>query len=198
MDLLLAVLTILAIIIGPIVALRLQERRDRSRDKQNRKLVIFKDLMATRASRSSVRHVDALNAIEIEFSAGVKADKSVLEASRLYLDHLMDPTSVVDETWHEKAHGLLIDLLYAMSRALEYDFDRVDLKKVYSPKGHFEAEVDQYLLRKYFVEIMEGKRDIPVGTATGGAPLKVKLEEGADASPAMPALGGLLGDLPKR
>ena len=66
----LALATIVAIILGPIVALWLQRISERRRDQRNRKLVIFKELMATRATRLSPRHVDALNAIEVEFSDG--------------------------------------------------------------------------------------------------------------------------------
>ena len=82
----LALATIFAIILGPIVALWLQRISERRQDRRYRKLVIFKELMATRATRISPRHVDALNAIEVEFSS--KGDKRVLDAWRLYLDHL--------------------------------------------------------------------------------------------------------------
>ena len=59
----LAVLTIIAIVIGPMVALWLQGILGERREQRNRKLVIFKELMATRAARLNPRHVDALNAV---------------------------------------------------------------------------------------------------------------------------------------
>src|SRR2546422_225122 len=68
-------LTILAIILGPIVALALQRYSERRREKQQRQLTIFKELMATRAAKVSQRHVDALNAIEIEFASGKGNEK---------------------------------------------------------------------------------------------------------------------------
>ena len=70
----LAVATIVAIIIGPIVALWIQRNSEKRREKRNRKLVIFKELMATLATTLSPRHVDALNAIEVEFSKGYRHD----------------------------------------------------------------------------------------------------------------------------
>src|ERR1043165_5031 len=73
-------LTILAIFLGPIVALGLQRNSERRRDRRNRQMTIFKELMATRAAKVGPRHVEALNAIEIEFSTGRGSDKRVADA----------------------------------------------------------------------------------------------------------------------
>ncbi|MDE2982965.1 MAG: hypothetical protein OXU74_17375 [Gemmatimonadota bacterium] len=175
----LALLTITAILLGPIVALWIQRISERKRNRHNRKLYIFQDLMASRATRTSPRHVDALNAIEVEFSGGGKQDARVLGAWRLYLNHL--ETQVSDDLlpqWTEKSNDLLIDLLYEMSQALKYGFDKVTLKKnIYAPKAHGDLEVDQYLLRKYVVEMMAGQRPIWIGVLTGDKPLDVRVVE---------------------
>ena len=186
----LALATIVAIILGPIVALWLQRISERRRDRRNRKLVIFKELMATRATRLSSRHVDALNAIEVEFSDGSRDDKRVLEAWRLYLDHLGDRTMDI-QRWRDKGNDLLTDLLYKMSELLDYDFSKVTLKKnVYSPEAHGDLESDQYLLRKYVVEILDGKRAIWTGIVTGDKPLDMRLvretQETRDVAPTAP------------
>ena len=174
----LALATIAAIILGPIVALWLQRDSERRRDRRNRKLVIFKELMATRATRLSPRHVDALNAIEVEFSDGSRDDKRVLETWRLYLDHLGDSNMEDIHRWTDKGNDLLTDLLYEMSQVLNYDFDKLALKKnVYSPKAHGDLESDQYLLRKYVVEIMDGRRAIWTGIFTGDKPLDMRLAD---------------------
>ena len=168
-----ALATIAAIIAGPIVALWLQRISERRRDRRNRKLGIFKELMATRATRVSPRHVDALNAIEVEFSEGSAGDRRVLDAWLIYLDHLGDGSTNDNQLWKDKGNDLLTDLLYEMSRALQYDFDKIALKKnVYSPRAQGELEWDQYLLRKYVVEMMEGKR--PIMISTGETPLVTK------------------------
>ena len=184
----LALATIAAILIGPIVALWLQRISERRRDRRSRKLVIFKELMATRATRTNPRHVDALNAIEVEFSEGGKGDAEVLNAWRLYLDHL--GATVSDEQlprWNEKCDDLLTDLLYEMSRALRYDFDKLTLKKnVYSPKAHGDLEMDQYLLRKYIVEMLAGKRAVWTGIFTGEKPLDIRSVRDTQETPALP------------
>ena len=172
----LALATIVAILLGPILALWIQRISERKRNRRNRKLFIFKELMATRATRTNPRHVDALNAIEVEFSEGSRSDTKVLTAWRLYLDHL--GTTVGDDQllrWTEKSDDLLTDLLYEMSQALQYDFDKLALKKnIYSPKAHGDLEMDQYLLRKYVVEMMAGKRPIWIGVFTGQQPLDIR------------------------
>ena len=184
----LALATIGAVLIGPIVALWLQRISERRRGRRNRKRVIFKELMATRATRTNPRHVDALNAIEVEFSEGGKGDADVLSAWRLYLDHL--GSTVSDEQlprWNEKSDDLLTDLLFEMSRSLRYDFDKLALKKnVYSPKAHGDLEMDQYLLRKYIVEMLAGKRAVWTGIVTGDKPLDIRLERETQDTPGLP------------
>ena len=168
-SILLALLTIAAIVIGPIAALIIQGIIEKRREQRNRKLVIFKELMATRAARISPRYVDALNAVGVEFSeSGGAGDKRVLDTWRLYLDHLNTPSSSTvsveqGERWMDRGGELLIDLLHEMSRSLQYNFDKVALKKnIYAPLGHSQYEMEQRLLRQYALEIMDGKRPIRI------------------------------------
>jgi hypothetical protein len=191
-------LTILALILGPIIALGLQRDSERRRERKARKMTIFKELMATRAAKLSPRHVEALNAIEIEFSSGRGTDKQVAAAWRLYLDHLSDQTVNANDAaavarWGEKANDLLIDLLFEMSNALKYDFDKVSLKKgIYSPRAHGELETDQFMLRKFLLELMEGKRAMWTGVFTGERPLQMQVFPPAPPQPQQPAARAIL------
>ena len=163
MQITLAVATIVAILLGPIVALWIQRNSEKRREKRNRKLIIFKELMATRATTLSPRHVDALNAIEVEFSkGGGKGEKLVLDTWRLYLEHLNTSGTLSGDQlqrWVERKLELLIDLLYEMSRALQYDFDKVALKKKVPLRdrcsfGRFPCLISQALSMTY----MAGER----------------------------------------
>ena len=141
MEIVLAVATIIAILTGPSVALWIQRDSEKRREQHNRKMVIFKELMATRATAISYRHVDALNAIEVEFSkGGGEGTKRVLRTWRLYLNHLNTPETLTGERlqrWTDRRLELLTDLLYEMSEALQYDFDKVALQNnIYAPRGH--------------------------------------------------------------
>ena len=183
----LALVTIGAIFLGPIVALWIQRISEGKQNRRNRKLLVFQELMGTRATRLSLRHVDALNAIEVEFSESGKSDAKVLSAWRLYLDHLgADVSEDLFPQWTDKSNDLLTDLLYEMSQALQYGFDKVSLKKnIYAPKAHGELEMDQYLLRKYVGEIVSGQRPIAIGALTGERPLEIRLvgeTQGSDRS----------------
>jgi hypothetical protein len=82
----LSIATILAIIAGPILAVRIQRNLDLAREKKDRKLHIFRELMLTRLSRLSVRHVEGLNAIQMEFSEDIPSERAVLDAWALYID----------------------------------------------------------------------------------------------------------------
>src|SRR5437879_11746101 len=93
-DQLLGVLSVLAVISSPIFALEVQKRLDDRRASFNRKMEIFRKLMTTRATQLSPAHVEALNGIEVEFYAKGGADKKVLDAWRLYINHLNRPTGV--------------------------------------------------------------------------------------------------------
>ena len=166
LELLMTILTILAIIIGPIVALWIQRYIEKRREQRNRKLVLFKEMMATRASRTSRRHVDALNTIRVEFSEGGGAgNKRVLKTWKLYLDHLGNTSDTwsPDQTqrWEDQGLKLLIDLLFEMSRSLQYNFDKVALEnEIYAPRGHRQDDEDELALRKQVLDITAGRSPI--------------------------------------
>ena len=60
-------ITVLAIIAGPILAVQAQKWVKRVREK-NQRLWVFKRLMTTRGATVSPGHVEALNAIDLEFA----------------------------------------------------------------------------------------------------------------------------------
>lgn len=165
----LVVISILAIALGPIGALEVQKRLEDRRAIRERKMSIFRRLMATRATPMSPIHVEALNAIEVEFYGDSKADKKVLEAWRLYIDHLgyvPDGGPALDR-WVEKKQDLLFDLLHEMAGGLGYEFSKVTIKKnVYHPKGFVEIEGEQHALRKAALGVLSGER--PVQTTVVG------------------------------
>ena len=59
-----------------------------------------------------------------------------------------------------------MDLLYLMSRSLGYEFDKVHLKRgIYSPQAHGDEIMYQTLARKAVLDILSGKRAIPIQDA---------------------------------
>ena len=162
---------VLAVIAGPILAVQAQKLIEAWKERRERKTWVFKTLMATRGSVMSPAHVQALNMIDLEFSAKTPKDKAVLEAWRLYLDHLKDcPRDFQDPNyqgllaaWSLKSNDCLVDLLHWMGRALEYDFDKVQLKKgAYTPQGHADVEFEQSMIRRGTLDLLYRERALLV------------------------------------
>ena len=166
-DIIMQIIVIGAIIVGPIAAVQIEKYLERKREQRTRKLWIFSTLMATRATRLSPAHVEALNRIEVEFYK----DRSVMEARKVLLDafeNFPQDEKVSDysarlEKAVEKSNDCLVKLLHQMSECLGYHFDEVHLKKgVYAPRGHAEVELQQYELRKLLLAILKGDKPIAV------------------------------------
>ena len=156
-----------AIIIGPILAVQVQKIIENRKEKKERKMRIFKTLMATRATPLSPYHVEALNMIDIEFYD----NKKIKDEWKLLLDNFVNypkDTKADDfktklNSCSEKSKQLLTDLLYEMAKSLGYDFDKVHLMRgAYIPKGHADVELDQEFIRRSLVGVMLGKISIPI------------------------------------
>jgi len=184
----LAALSAAAILVSPIFALEVQKRLDDRRAALDRKMAIFRKLMTTRATQMSPVHVEALNGIEVEFYATRGPDKKVLDAWRLYVNHLNTRAGDGEalNRWVDKKSGLLIDLLYEMAQRLNYDIDKVTMQKnVYHPQGFVEIEFEQHALRKAALAVFSGERPIQatvVGRVQTASPLPLAEEIGAGRS----------------
>jgi hypothetical protein len=178
----LTVVTVAAIVLSPIIALEVQKRLDDRRATLDRKMTIFRKLMTTRATQLSPAHVEALNGIEVEFYATSGPDKRVLDAWRLYINHLNRPTGEGEalNRWVETKNNLLIELLYQMAQRLKYDIDKVAIEKnVYHPKGFVEIETEQHALRKAALAVFSGEQPIQatvVGRVQTTQPLQLPEE----------------------
>jgi hypothetical protein len=73
-----------ATVMGPILAVQAQKIIERHREKRHRQIWIFRTLMATRAAALSAGHVEALNAVPIEFYR----TKKIVDSWKEYLDYL--------------------------------------------------------------------------------------------------------------
>lgn len=163
-------LTITAILLGPIIAIRITRYLEKRRDDYGRKERIFKTLMATRATRLAGDHVQALNLIDVEFyDKGIwprhRKNKAVVEAWKEYLD-LLGNKPLNEKSfavWTSKLDDLFIELMYKMSIALGYDFDRTAIKNTsYMPTAHGTELDEQAVIRKGFAAIFRGEAALPM------------------------------------
>ncbi len=156
-------ITIFAIYYGPIKALKIQRTLDEERDARSRKVSIFKTLMSYRVTRLAPAFVQALNLIDVEFTANNEKEKAVREAWKELNDLYANYKTTVNA--EDKTNDLVAVLLAAMGKCLGYDFDKVYLKKGgYYPEGLFNVEVEQHSLRRQLLELLDGtgRRKIPV------------------------------------
>jgi len=180
------IVTIVAIVLGPILALRIQRKLDEHREVRGRKLGIFKTLMSFRATRLSPAYVQALNLIDIEFTD--PSEKPVRDAWKELQDHYSDwgrkapeQRKVDEKRDPERADELLAELLVKMGATLDYNFDKVYVKKgVYYPEGLTDMEQEQHALRKRLLGLLAGNSKLPIAVFEEKfAPMTVLQEPGS-------------------
>jgi len=159
-----AVSIVVATVMGPILAVQAQKYLERHRDQKRAKDNIFRVLMATRATRLSGDHVQALNGIELAFYGGGDREKKVREAWKAYHDHLNTTFSKDREgEWETRQIDLFIDVLHEMAVCLGYDFDRTQIKNSwYSPKAHGVIEDELQTIRRGLAAILTGRASFAV------------------------------------
>jgi hypothetical protein len=168
-------LTIIAALLGPILAVQAQKIVESGRSKRQMKNGLFQTLMATRASRLSSRHVEALNMVNIAFYGdrffGFRwqstAEKSICRAWRIYFDTLEIDNSTYSDDQNVRLLEVRFDkfivLLGAIAIQQNYDFDPIDLRKnAYSPKAHGDIEGEHHEIRAGLAAILSGKKPFPM------------------------------------
>jgi len=158
------IINLLAIVLGPILAVQIQKWLERQKENKQRKVEIFKTLMATRGNVLSHHHVEALNRIDLEFSDNDKY-RSVISSWKEYFNNLHTKADSHEQliVWTDKNVELLANLLFEMGKALGYSFDRALIKRNwYSPVAHGNIESENNLIRKGIIEVLEGNRTIPM------------------------------------
>jgi len=149
---------VFATLFGPICAVQAQAALERRRERFRRRYWIFRTLMATRATILSPSHVEALNAIPVEFYG----KKPIVRAWQVYLDHLAD-TESDPKGWVSKRVDLFVVLLQKLATSLRYDFSEVELKKeVYTPRAHGEVENEEQIIRRGVAALLKGDYALPM------------------------------------
>jgi len=156
-----------ATIARPVLAVQAQKFIERATQRRNAQLQVFYWLMATRATRLSTEHVQALNRIELEFRGRSAKEKAVRDAWRLYADKLNEGAPAQTEAalmaWATSRDQLFTELVFSMSQALGYDFDRVQIMRgVYYPRGHGEIEERQRNILISLERVLDGSQAIPM------------------------------------
>ncbi|HEY7403892.1 MAG TPA: DUF6680 family protein [Candidatus Angelobacter sp.] len=167
------VVTVVAVMAAPIIALWVQRRADEKKEARGRRLATFKTLMAYRSTRINPLFVQALNSIDIEFTD--PSERNVRNAWKELADHYDEwgkrsrqQVNYDNRDDLTKANELLAELLVTMGGSLGYEFDRVYIKKAsYYPEGLGNIEQEQHALRGALLNLLAGRgAKLPVAVFT--------------------------------
>jgi len=157
--------TIVAIIVGPIAAVKITLRHEIRRELLRRKYETFHSLMKTRRVTLAQEHVTALNVIQTEFHD----DERVIAAYKRYIDNLGGPQlasgSSQDEVrkFLENRDDVFNELMFEIGRHLGFLLDKRELAKYsYAPQGWVNIESEQNAIRQLALELLQGRRPLPV------------------------------------
>jgi len=157
-----AIATIVAVLLGPILAVLVTRFVDERRLKHTRRMEVFRTLMRTRRMRLTPEHVGAINLVEIEFDG----ESPVLDAWKAYWGHLHQtvPTDQAQQRqFFQDQDGLLTRLLHAIAKSLGFKIEQLDIfQGGYVPQGWLNDEQTARELRALTLDILNGRRGIPV------------------------------------
>jgi hypothetical protein len=183
------VLTLIALVCGPVAAVLITRWLDDRRLRDARRMDVFRTLMRTRRTTTSVEHVGALNLIEIEF-----ADNEAIKGRwSAYYQHLAaspvrrqnelveaitkpDEAASRDKAYNNRIYAerqsLLAKLLHAMANELGFKIEQFEIfEGGYVPQAWVDVENEQSSLRKLVLALFAGK-SIPVRLVEGDEPPK--------------------------
>jgi hypothetical protein len=154
--------TIIALLLGPILAVVVTRHIDESRLKQTRRMDVFRTLMRTRRMRLSPDHVGALNLVEIEFYG----ENAVIENWKAYWNHLRQALPV-DQNQQQQflrdQEGLLTKLLHAIAKTLQFNIEQLEIfEGGYVPQGWIDDDQSVRVMRALVLEILNGRRGLPI------------------------------------
>ncbi|HEX3860077.1 MAG TPA: DUF6680 family protein [Stellaceae bacterium] len=154
---------VIATLLGPILAVQAQKWIERSRERHQRRVTVFRVLMTTRAAQLSPAHVEALNIVPIEFYGKRASFKRVVDAWKEYIDYLYRDKEEDPRRWAERRSELLKIMLTKMGTALGYKFNSVEIsRELYLPRRHAAIESDQEIIRKGLARIFSGEMAFPM------------------------------------
>lgn len=158
------VATIVAVILGPILAVWVTRYMDRRRADKERKMDIFRTLMRTRRTKLTPEHVGALNLVEIEFIE----HPSVVAAWKSYLSNLEESAPPVEERerfeeFSRRRDALLTKLIGEIAKVLDVKIEQLDiLESNYVPQGWSDNEWEQTLIRRGLLNVLHGRSPIKI------------------------------------
>jgi hypothetical protein len=154
--------SVAAICVAPIVALKLEKASDSKQSLKKRQLELFHTLMRYRATPLSVPFVQALNSIDLEFASNNNQDRAIRDAWTNLLDHFSHDKKDSPD-FDRRSQDLTITLLSVMGTTLGFNFNETYLKRhSYYPIGHDSIERESHELRRLLLNLLRGNAKLPI------------------------------------
>ena len=175
------ILTVIALVVGPIMAVLITRYLDDERTYKARRMDVFRTLMRTRRTVLHPDHIGALNLVEIEYAD----EPPVLAAWKKLFEHfgtahgrrederLDSLTDLVEINKRNEIFGtrlgqerqsLLAKLLHKMAKVLGFKVEQLEIfEGGYTPQFWANVETEQEIIRKFFVSLAHGTAVVPMG-----------------------------------
>ncbi len=158
--------TIAAIVYGPIKAVEITRRKDLERDAESRKRQILATLMRTRKMTVHPDHVSALNQVQLEFFN----HPTVIDAYRGYIANLSQTVPPPGNDLHNfltRRNDRFFDLLHAIAVASGVALDRHELDRLaYVPIGWQTDQDELRAFRAAVLAVLQGQKPLFIAPAT--------------------------------
>jgi len=149
--------TIVALILGPVLAVLTQLVWQHVKELRNQKLWVFGQLMSLRGFSVTPDWVKALNFIDVVFYK----DEKVREKWKTLLTFLRSEEYKTAPT--EKTRDLLAELLAEMAKELGFGYDFTHIKNgAYYPDVLVMADNDTFMMRQKIIAALDGKGTLGV------------------------------------
>ncbi len=153
-----AIVSVAAILLGPILAVFVTRYVDGYRAAKERRLNIFRTLMRTRLTPVQLEHVGALNLVELEFISYPE----VINAWRAYLESLAAQNTPDGEVQVKRARQLTV-LLSKMADSLGIKVSQIEiLNGNYLPQGWVDDDQQQRVIRMLLTSVLSGRTALHV------------------------------------
>jgi hypothetical protein len=154
-------------VVGSLSTLILNHFYTQWKDIKEKRERIFRTLMSTRGFRAFPAHVEALCAVEVEWSG--RKDEKVRSAWKAYNHHLNRqdvPTDINDAAniaWRNDLEELFAELIVALGESIGKPQDKTDVKRgAYGPRSWWENEQETSLLRKGLLSIIQTGKGLSI------------------------------------
>ena len=169
-------LTILALLLGPILAVCITRYIDNCREQKQRKMELFRALMQFRQWPLHTDYVSALNLIEVEFYQ----DEDVIKKWKVLYEHFNNFALQQDDKAHEeefsnKRDKYTTQLIEEMAKNLGIKLEAMELyKSGYIPQYWQNLEYENNFIRQLAISLLKGETNLPVHISN--LPVEIEIE----------------------